>query len=152
MAEVGRPNTKVIFAEHGVIPFHEFEGETTIHEHPPHHHHHHASDKPLASDMPMPESGIIKATNEGEGFQSVGWRFSPEKVFDRRKLIPLLVELEVERMKAVFITSDGIYGYNLTPDGLTEVELDDCAESRIELIADSIDEQFEAKLLSCESA
>ena len=73
-------------------------------------------------------------------------------MFDRRKLIPLLVELEVERMKAVFITSDGIYGYNLTPDGLTEVELDDCAESRIELIADSIDEQFEAKLLSCESA
>ncbi|WP_264407895.1 CobW family GTP-binding protein [Vibrio owensii] len=151
VAEVGRPNTKVIFAEHGVIPFHEFEGETTIHEHPPHHHHHHANDKPLASDMPMPESGIIKATSEGEGFQSVGWRFSPEKVFDRRKLIPLLVELEVERMKAVFITSDGIYGYNLTPDGLTEVELDDCAESRIELIADSIDEQFEAKLLSCES-
>ncbi|MEF1307994.1 GTP-binding protein, partial [Vibrio owensii] len=60
VAEVGRPTTKVIFAEHGVIPFHEFEGETTIHEHPPHHHHHHASDKPLASDMPMPESGVIK--------------------------------------------------------------------------------------------
>lgn len=63
---------------------------------------------------------------------------------------PLLVELEVERMKAVFITGDGIYGYNLTPDGLQEVELDDCAESRIELIADSIDDQFEAQLLSCE--
>ena len=91
VAEVGRPNTKVVFAQHGVIPFAEFEGETTIHEHPPHHHH--ASDKPLASDMPMPESGVLKATNSGEGFQSVGWRFSPEKVFDRRKLIPLLVEL-----------------------------------------------------------
>ena len=29
VAEVGRPNTKVVFAQHGVIPFAEFEGETT---------------------------------------------------------------------------------------------------------------------------
>ncbi|YCO00703.1 CobW family GTP-binding protein [Vibrio sp. VNB-15] len=148
---IGRPNTKVIFAQHGVIPFGEFEGDTTIHENPPHHHHHHASDKPLVSEMPMPESGLLKAMNEGEGFQSVGWRFSPEKVFDHQKLILLLVELQVERMKAVFITNSGVFGYNLTPDGLTEVELDDCAESRIELIAERIDDQFEDKLLSCEA-
>ncbi|WP_104048171.1 CobW family GTP-binding protein [Vibrio jasicida] len=147
---VGRPNTKVIFAQHGVIPFAEFEGNTTIHENPPHHHHHHANEKPLVSEMPMPESGLLKAMNEGEGFQSVGWRFSPEKVFDRQQLIVLLVDLQVERMKAVFITNSGIFGYNLTPDGLTEVELDDCAESRIELIVDRIDEQFEHKLLACE--
>ncbi|PAW10473.1 cobalamin biosynthesis protein CobW [Vibrio sp. V1B] len=147
---VGRPNTKVIFAQHGVIPSAEFEGNTTIHENPPHHHHHHANEKPLVSEMPMPESGLLKAMNEGEGFQSVGWRFSPEKVFDRQQLIVLLVDLQVERMKAVFITNSGIFGYNLTPDGLTEVELDDCAESRIELIADRIDEQFEDKLLACE--
>ncbi|WP_295894596.1 GTP-binding protein [uncultured Vibrio sp.] len=149
VADVGRPNTKVIFTEHGVIDFNEFEGDTTIHEHPPHHHHHHASDKPLASDLPMPESGVLKATNSGEGFHSVGWRFSPEKVFDRQKLILLLVELNVERMKAVFITTSGIYGYNLTSDGLTEVELDDCFESRIELISDSVDETFESQILTC---
>ncbi|MEZ8825119.1 GTP-binding protein [Vibrio amylolyticus] len=148
VANIGRPNTKVIFAEHGVIPFKEFEGETTIHEHPQHHHHH-ASDKPLVSEMPMPENGMLKATNSGEGFHSVGWRFSPEKIFDRQKLIVLLVELNVERMKAVFITTKGIFGYNLTPDGLTEMELDDCFESRIELISDTIDETFEAQLLTC---
>ncbi|OIN24379.1 CobW family GTP-binding protein [Vibrio barjaei] len=148
VAQMSRPKTKVIFADHGVIPFEEFEGNTTIHQHPPHHHHH-GHNKPLASEIPLPETGILKAVNEGEGFQSVGWRFSPEKIFDRKKLIILLVELKVERMKAIFITEDGVFGYNLTSDGLSEVQLDDCAESRIELIAESIDSDFEAQILGC---
>lgn len=149
VAKVGRPNTKVVFAEHGAIPLSEFEGETSIHQHPPHHHHHHSQSKPLVSEQDLPESGFLKAENEGEGFQSVGWRFSPDKVFNRQKLILLLVELDVERMKAVFITEDGIFGYNLTSDGLTEVVLDDYFESRIELISDTIDDTFEEQLLSC---
>ncbi len=148
VAKVGQPNTKVVFAEHGAIPLSEFEGETSIHQHPPHHHHHSQS-KPLVSEQDLPESGFLKAENEGEGFQSVGWRFSPDKVFNRQKLILLLVELDVERMKAVFITEDGIFGYNLTSDGLTEVVLDDYFESRIELISDTIDDTFEEQLLSC---
>ena len=149
VAKFGRPNTQVIFAQHGDIPFSEFEGKTSIDEQPAHHHHHHGHSKPLASEAPMPESGMIKAMNEGEGFQSVGWRFSPDKVFSRQKLIVLMVELKVERLKAVFITESGIFGYNLTPDGLTELELDDCAESRIELISDTIDDTLEAQLLNC---
>ncbi|MDA0106820.1 GTP-binding protein [Vibrio sp. La 4.2.2] len=149
VAKVGRPNTKVVFAEHGAIPLSEFEGETSIHQHPPHHHHHHSQSKPLVSEQDLPESGFLKAENEGEGFHSVGWRFSPDKVFNRQKLILLLVELDVERMKAVFITEDGIFGYNLTSDGLTEVVLDDYFESRIELISDTIDDTFEEQLLSC---
>lgn len=148
VAEVGRPETKVLFAEHGVIPFAEFEGQSNIHEQPNHHHHHHQS-KPLASEVPMPESGMLKASNEGEGFQSVGWRFSAEKIFDRHKLLTLLLELKVERMKAVFITHNGLFGYNLTSDGLMEIELDECAESRIELISEQMDSDFEQQLLSC---
>ncbi|EGA67475.1 CobW family GTP-binding protein [Vibrio brasiliensis] len=148
VAEVGRPETKVLFAEHGVIPFAEFEGLSRIHEQPNHHHHHHQS-KPLASEVPMPESGMLKASNEGEGFQSVGWRFSAEKIFDRHKLLTLLLELKVERMKAVFITHNGLFGYNLTSDGLMEIELDECAESRIELISEQMDSDFEQQLLSC---
>ncbi len=139
----------MVFAKHGSIPLSEFEGGTSIHQHPPHHHHHHSQKKPLASEQDLPESGFLKAENEGEGFQSVGWRFSPDKVFNRQKLILLLVELDVERMKAVFITEDGIFGYNLTSDGLTEVVLDDYFESRIELISDTIDDTFEEQLLSC---
>ncbi|WP_260262117.1 CobW family GTP-binding protein [Vibrio intestinalis] len=146
---VAGSNTRVIMAEHGVFPFAELQGQSYKPEKLAHHHHHHGHSKTLASEMPMPASGMIKAMNKGEGFKSVGWRFSPEKVFTRNKLIPLLVELDVERMKAVFITESGIFGYNLTPDGLTEHELDDSVESRVELIAANIDEAFEAQLLSC---
>ncbi len=148
VSEFGRPNTKVSFAEHGEIPFSEFEGDTTIHE-SGHHHHHHHDKKPLASELPMPESGMINASNSGEGFQSEGWRFSADKVFSRQKLVPLMLEIQAERMKAVFITQDGIFGYNLTPDGLTEAELDDCSESRIEVIAEVVDSELELKLLQC---
>ncbi|BCL72798.1 hypothetical protein TUMSATVNIG1_47700 [Vibrio nigripulchritudo] len=148
VAKVGRPNTRVIFAQHGDIPFDEFEGETTVHSQPPHHHHHGHS-KPLASELPIPESGVLKATNQGEGFHSVGWRFSPEKIFNRNTLLALLAGLNVERMKAVFITESGIFGYNMTSDGLAEAELDDCYESRIELISTKVDESFESQLLGC---
>ncbi|CCN37709.1 putative Cobalamin (vitamin B12) biosynthesis CobW-like [Vibrio nigripulchritudo SO65] len=148
VAKVGRPNTRVIFAQHGDIPFAEFEGETTVHSQPPHHHHH-GDSKPLASELPIPENGVLKATNQGEGFHSVGWRFSPEKIFNRNTLLALLAGLNVERMKAVFITESGIFGYNMTSDGLAEAELDDCYESRIELISTKVDESFESQLLGC---
>jgi hypothetical protein len=42
-----------------------------------------------------------------------------------------------------------VFGYNLTPDALTEIELDDCLESCIEVISDSIDDSLEAQLLAC---
>ncbi|MGF1765277.1 CobW family GTP-binding protein [Aliivibrio kagoshimensis] len=145
--DVGRPNTKVIFTQYGDLSFDEFEGKTSVHE-PPHHHHHSAG-KRLASELPMPESGMLKATNTGEGFDSIGWRFSPDKHFERQDLLDFLIGLKVERMKAVFITPDGIFGYNLTEDGLTEVELDECVESRIEIISDSIDTVLESQLLEC---
>jgi hypothetical protein len=52
-------------------------------------------------------------------------------------------------MKAVFITEAGVFGYNLTSDALTEIELDDCMESRIEIIADDISDLWDERLLSC---
>jgi hypothetical protein len=52
-------------------------------------------------------------------------------------------------MKAVFITEAGVFGYNLTSDALTEIELDDCIESRIEIIAEHILETWEEQLMSC---
>ena len=52
-------------------------------------------------------------------------------------------------MKAVLITDNGVFGFNLTPDAFTETEFDECSESRIELISESIDESFEEGLLDC---
>lgn len=103
----------------------------------------------LASDLPFPASGVVSAVNEGEGFESVGWRFSPARVFDRNRLYAFLSGIEAERMKAVFITEQGVFGYNLTRDALTEMELDDCGESRIEIIASRRDPRWEALLMDC---
>lgn len=148
VAKVSQPNTKVIFTKHGALSLVELEGDSIIQESASHHHHH-AHNKPLVSEMIMPATGMLKAINEGEGFYSIGWRFAPEKVFSYQKLILLLTGLKVERMKAVMITDKGFVGYNLTLDGLTETSLDKCSESRIELIADAIDESFEIALLRC---
>ena len=92
---------------------------------------------------------MLKAINEGEGFYSIGWRFSSDKVFEYQKLTLLLTELKVDRMKAVMITDKGLLGYNLTAGQLTEVVLDECSESRVELINNTIDELFEIQLLKC---
>lgn len=103
----------------------------------------------LAADLPFPASGQVSASNTGEGFSSKGWRFSPDKLFDRKQLMVFLSGLQAERLKAVFITPDGIFGYNLTSDALTEVQIDDCLESRVEIIADAIDPTWEQELTSC---
>ena len=152
VAQICHPDTKLIFAHHGKIPYDEFDGSSSFYHHQAHgHHHHHAhkQDKPLASELPIPESGMLKATNQGEGFESIGWRFSADKLFDHQRLRHFLVGLKVERMKAVFITPNGIFGYNLTEDGLTESELDECSETRIEVIGQGIESDLESQLLDC---
>jgi G3E family GTPase len=150
VAQQGGDGTQVMFSKNGMIDIGCLKGTTSSNYAPDdHHHHHHGSDKQLASELTIPESGYLKASNQGEGFNSIGWRFAPNKVFDRKKLCLLLLSLEVERVKAVFITSSGVFGYNYTSDGLSEAELDDCLESRIEVIADKLDDGLEARLLEC---
>lgn len=150
IAKLGLRETKVIFAEHGAIPFHEFEGATYIDvQKKTSVLYREREKKSLVPELPMPDSGILTATNQGEGFYSIGWRISAEKVFDHQKLRLLLLDLKVERMKAVFITGSGIFGYNLTSDGLTEFELDECSENRLELISSGLDDQFEDRLFRC---
>lgn len=144
-----KEGTPVVYTIQGDIHLALLDGETASVAQQSHHHHHHHTSKPLASELPIPPCGYIKAVNSGEGFESVGWRFAPNKVFSRQKLIELLVTIEAERLKAVFITQDGVFGYNMTSDELQEGELDDCKESRIEIIASTIDSSLEEKLLNC---
>lgn len=140
---------RILLTEQGNIELGLLEGKTqAIANHHAHHHHEHQQGESLA-DQPLPPGGYVQAVNEGEGFQSVGWRFSAEKVFDRNKLFGFLTGLAVERMKAVFITEEGIFAYNLTADALTEQELDECIESRIEIIADAINNDWQPQLFAC---
>ncbi len=147
----GKSESNVIFANQGQIPLSELDGAATYRSSALHQHSDESGTNPIASDLPIPECGFIKATNEAEGFRSAGWRFASDKVFDRDKLSSLLAGISAERIKAVFITSTGIFGYNATPDALTEIELDDCLESRLEIISGETDDLFEAQLLDCVS-
>lgn len=149
VSQLRQTQSDVIFTQHGAIPFSALQGLTTGYPMPQHHPHHQNHAKPLASEEPIPACGFIKAMNEGEGFSSVGWRFVSDMIFNRQQLSVFLTGLRVERMKAVFITDAGVLGYNLTADALTEIELDDCLESRIEMVSDTLDESLEAQLLAC---
>ncbi len=105
------------------------------------------------NEKPFPESGVIKAINKGEGFQSIGWRFAADKTFNRAKLNSFIASLNVTRLKAVFITNEGNFAYNLTEkeDNIAnnEVKLTECSESRIEIICSEIDKAWEETLLNC---
>lgn len=144
----GQSHAQVFFTQQGMITLSQLQGITSTHP-VQSHHHHTAKVKSMASDVPMPASGFVKAVNAGEGFNSVGWRFAADKVFNHQKLLTLFSALQPERMKAVFITDEGLFGYNMTSDGLTETRLDQCPESRIEIISETISETLEAQLLGC---
>ena len=144
------PNTTLIYATYGDIQQEALAGKTAYSfVKPAHHHHHNHVEKPLLSDAPIPECGFVKAVNEGEGFNSIGWRFSPETRFDYDKLVAFLMDLEADRMKAVFMTNKGPFGYNWDKGTLTELELINCEESRIEIISESISDSLEAGLMHC---
>ena len=52
-------------------------------------------------------------------------------------------------MKAVFITEKGIFGYNLASAVLSEIVIDECMETKVEIITDQTDPTWETQLLSC---
>ncbi|MEL7451357.1 MAG: GTP-binding protein [Pseudomonadota bacterium] len=148
----GLASKQVVFTQNGEIDAALLEGGTMATTVAAHHHHGHDEQRPLVSEVPIPECGYLKAQNAGEGYESVGWRFSPSFVFDREKLFAVFTGIVAERMKAVFITHNGVFGYNLTQDALSEIELDDCLESRIEIIADKINGDWDAQIMACVSA
>lgn len=147
-------NIAINFTEQGRIDPQWIQGKTAAIARHAHHHHHSSSNDVDSSSldlstMDISEAGYVKAENHGEGFSSIGWRFDSHKVFNRKKLHVFLTGLKAERMKAVFITEQGIFGYNLTTDALTEIELDETLESRIEIIAYEREQQWEGDLFGC---
>ena len=147
--KINGPITRLVFTENADINVSELDGTTLFEAN-------NFVDKPMnqhdnlsMEDNHFPESGYVKAINNGDGFNSIGWRFSPEKVFSYQKLFTLFDGLIVDRMKAVLITDNGVFGFNLTPDAFTETEFDECSESRIELISEFIDDSFEEGLFDC---
>lgn len=159
VSEHCQTGTELMLTEHGQVSLASLDGAAANYQQPQRHrehhhhdHHHTASDKPLAAEQELPTGDMLSAENSGEGFNSVGWRFAPDCVFDYHQLRLLIASVEAERLKGVFITDAGIFGYNLTADGLTEIALDECAESRVEIIATELPSDLQAKLQACVSS
>lgn len=149
VSSVSSPPPEILFTELGQLDKSLLQGETKtiVNSHSYTNRNQHLTGSPV--DQIIPPEGFLRAFNQGEGFQSIGWRFSPEKMFDRDKLFVFLTGLKVARMKAVFITEEGVFSYNLTTDALTEHVLDDCLESCIEIITDNLNDNWESELLAC---
>ncbi|MGS0690295.1 CobW family GTP-binding protein [Shewanella sp. 0m-4] len=81
------------------------------------------------------DRGLLCMSNQGEGFYSCGWVFDPSYEFDFDRLLALISNLQVARIKAVMITEEGIAGFNGVDGELSIVELDDAMDSRIELLS-----------------
>lgn len=100
------------------------------------------------------EQGYIRKQNTGEGYWSIGWKFSAEIMFDSNKLEALLAGLAYERLKAVFITSNGVMAFNGVDGHLAMTHIDDSLDSRVEIISQEYfdPEQLEQDLLNCKLA
>ncbi len=103
----------------------------------------------LHEEESLPPSGFLEARNSGGGFRSIGWRFDSRFEFDQKALLTQLAGMKATRIKAVFITDKGVFGYNLTSDALTEFPLDHAIESRVEIISREIDEQWRSQIIAC---
>lgn len=110
-------------------------------------HSHHSAAQ--ASSMALPESGILKATNSGEGFQAIGWRIAPRFIFSRGAFREWIQSLEISRIKAVMITDEGTFGYNCEEGSQSEKAMKGSTESRIEIIAPQVSDTWEQQLKDC---
>jgi G3E family GTPase len=103
-------------------------------------------------DLPqaLPECGFVQMDNRADDYFSSGWIFNADFVFDYAALFALLSGATEERLKGVFITDRGIYAFNKNGDILTEIELDDAQDTRIEIIhAHAIDSPlWQSRLLA----
>jgi len=83
----------------------------------------------------IPAEGYLGSGNKGEGFYSQGWVFSAEWVFDASRLTALLTGADAERIKGVFKTDQGVIAYDKADNVLSETELDNSLDSRLECIS-----------------
>ncbi len=143
---------EVVFTVNGEIDHHLLTGESgyvrstsQVTTHATAHHHSSDDSKPVT----MNDHGYIRKANEGDGFHSVGWRFSEDKTFRRDELFSFLNSIEAERVKAVMNTEHGVFGYNMADGAVSEIQLFGRGQSCIEIITGSVNDDWDFQLLQC---
>lgn len=101
------------------------------------------------STSSFPECGYLITSGQSDGYTSKGWLFNSDFVFDYIKVYELVDRMHFDRVKAVFITQEGILGCNKVGSELTLHELDEAMDSRIEIISGQMIEDITTSLLDC---
>ncbi len=126
----------------------------SVPEHEHHGHGHHGTSPVLNIPAQLQQQGMVKVSNKGAGYYSCGWAFAANQEFDLKEIESTINGLDVERLKAVFITKQGIYGFNYADAVMTRLELDESDDSRLEYIctsqeqAEQIAEQLESSIFA----
>lgn len=106
-----------------------------VHSHE--HHHEHAHDhKPKPSAKAQTPSDVYKVANHGQGFYSYGWICSPERTFDLESVKRVFSTIQTERLKAIMLTENGPFMFNLSDGQLSVMSHEYDKDSRIEFLSD----------------
>lgn len=114
------------------------------------HHSHSAETSVLMQGrIDFPTEGFIRKDNAQDGYKSSGWIFESRFIFDRTKLLALFTGLKIDRLKAIFMTQQGVISFNQVDGVLTYSEAAETMDSRIEVIGknESTWSSLEASLL-----
>lgn len=83
-------------------------------------------------------------------FSTRGWRYAPTHVFSKEKFDQFIQNQQITRLKAVLITDEGIFIYNkVSNKDFDCIEVDECDESRVEIIDERILDNFQSVLETC---
>ncbi|WP_062262869.1 CobW family GTP-binding protein [Endozoicomonas arenosclerae] len=103
--------------------------------HPDAHHNH--SSMPETVPLQLPEGELfIRRENKGQGHFSCGWLYNSKLTFSFDALFHLFNSIPAKRLKAVIHTNQGSRAFNAQDGVVSIMELDECDNSRIEVIHD----------------
>ena len=139
---------KVIFSEQGRFDLDLLNSPSRFIEPCPPQHDHHNPVETQLTELTIPDSGYVVASNTGDGFVSTGFRFDSRFVFNCIQLRLMLQGLDIERFKGVFRTTDGAKILNLAGGVLTELSVPYCEESRCEALGKKLPDDLTAKLFN----
>ncbi|PXX90376.1 GTP-binding protein [Marinobacter vulgaris] len=100
------------------------------------HAHHHQESAGLAPVTDIRDQPWQRASNQGQGHFSLGWRVHPDTVFSETALLALFMDDRFARFKAVVHTRDGWRTINMADGALSVSECEPRELSRIEVISE----------------
>lgn len=141
MSELGVSTTPIVFSDKGQIDvqllgqraqLEDIEGineKASAHQHAP--------SQEASNTLIAPDTGYQRFVNSGQSYFSRGWLCSRQMRFNYQTCHQLFKTIEVERLKAVLITDEGVISFNKDHETFHETRLENAFDSRIELITNN---------------